>query len=490
MQLLYKLGDHLLGREEGGATCNSFTSWAIIYWAGAGAGGRRGPQAGRSSIGPGPGAVGGRGPSGAGGRRGPGAVGGRGPRGRGAAGNVSASSTYDYSYSGTASGSTDEGWYSDAWNSTEQGGGSGTSSYSDPLTLGSDGTWTGQVSSDSVSTQDYAYTYDDSGASAEGSGPTAYGGSWGANSTDDEVFTTVSNQANDWTPATTISGSGQASSFSYTWSNTGAVSAQTTNNTSWSPANNGAAYTVTTSTTNTGDPPQGGNSGPTHVSYTVGSNQSPIFEETDPGAKVLVTAGGIDFPTNANSVLATSLAPEPTVPTVPSLPGFGTPTLPVATSIMSAPATTSSLMSFAPPPAGVGAVWGTGFEAQVAGAAPSGGLVYAADAAPQTLFAAGNTAGAAGTLETMVGAGGVFGWNNVAVVVPVTRSEVLVNYGFYGVSAGNPAEGGGVSGDDDDEGESDDASAGLGGDSADFASLGSQSQGGIAPVTSAIQRIR
>ncbi len=163
------------------------------------------------------------------------------------------------------------------------------------------------------------------------------------------------------------------------------------------------------------------------------------FELPTLGTSSGLTTGGTGFPGSGST-----LGSIPAVPAIVS--NFGTPTLPGGAGVSSLlPGSPGSLAGIAPLPGAVGGLWGMGFTQQTV---------------PQTLFAAGNTAGAAAgfTSETMVGAGGVFGWNNVAVVVPVTRSGVLVNYGFTGVSAGNPAEGGGVSG-DDDEGDGDDADA-------------------------------
>ena len=75
-------------------------------------------------------------------------------------------------------------------------------------------------------------------------------------------------------------------------------------------------------------------------------------------------------------------------------------------------------------------------------------MTFSADTAPQTPLALGNTAGASAsfTSEKMRGADAVFGPDKVAVVFPVGWSSILVGYGFKGVSAGNPAAGGGVSG--------------------------------------------
>jgi hypothetical protein len=94
---------------------------------------------------------------------------------------------------------------------------------------------------------------------------------------------------------------------------------------------------------------------------------------------------------------------------------------------------TPSLVGLASWPAAVDAVWG---------------MAMTADSAAQTQFALGNLSGpgAAFTSEKMRGADAVFGSNNVAAVFPVNDSPILDYYAFNGVSAGNPAAGGGQSG--------------------------------------------
>jgi hypothetical protein len=99
--------------------------------------------------------------------------------------------------------------------------------------------------------------------------------------------------------------------------------------------------------------------------------------------------------------------------------------------------------------AAVDAVWGMGCTADAAALGFSGGNSgYSPTAASQTQFALGNVSGPAATFssEKMRGADVVFGSNNVAAVFPVNDSPILDYYAFNGVSAGNPAAGGGQSG--------------------------------------------
>ena len=62
-----------------------------------------------------------------------------------------------------------------------------------------------------------------------------------------------------------------------------------------------------------------------------------------------------------------------------------------------------------------------------------------------TAFAKGNTAGASAvmTSEAMKGADAEFGPDNVAAVVPVTDSVIVVGYAWNGVSGGSSEEDGG-----------------------------------------------
>ena len=80
-----------------------------------------------------------------------------------------------------------------------------------------------------------------------------------------------------------------------------------------------------------------------------------------------------------------------------------------------------------------------------AGATPTnvGGtwqVSYTTLTAPMTVLAIGNTAGASVvmTSEAMKGADAEFGPDKVAAVVPVTKSVILVGYGFMGVRWGAP----------------------------------------------------
>ncbi len=361
---------------------------------------------------------------------------------------------------------------------------SGTSDYSDTMTLAG-GVWTDDPSLSASTTSQSGYTSaNTSSNSYDEPGSRDNGGYSSGNVTSNAIVTTTSNYnygSNQWDSTTALSGSGQANwtggaYYNYVHTPSEDTWSQQETNSSWSPLGSGTAVSETVSSTYAGNPAPDPAYSSSSAQYSLADFSQTgglwvsgyPFELPTLGTSSGLTTGGTGFPGSGQT-----LGSIPAVPAIVS--NFGTPTLPGGAGVtLLLSATPGSLAGIAPSPVLVGAEWGMAFTPQTA---------------PQTAFAVGNTAGAAAgfTSETMVGAGGVFGGNNVAVVVPVTRAGAVVNYGDYGVSAGNPAEGGGVSGDDDDEGESDDASAGLGGDSADFASLGSQSQGGIAPVTSAIQ---
>ena len=194
---------------------------------------------------------------------------------------------------------------------------------------------------------------------------------------------------------------------------------------------------------------------------------------------------------NAPSVGLPSGAWGSGAPTLPDETMIGSPpapTLPADTAVTSLPNSTASLAGLARPPILVSAMWGMDFTA---------------DTAPQTLFAAGNTAGASATFtsEKMRGADAAMGGNIVAPVFPVTDSPLLVHYALNGVSAGNPAWGGVVSSSvSQSENAVGLAAVTSGSDtdaSANLASLGSQSlpstsgvpaydsQGNLASLTSA-----
>ncbi len=361
---------------------------------------------------------------------------------------------------------------------------SGTSNYSDTMTLAG-GVWTDDPSlSASTSSQSGYTSANTSSNSFDEPGMGDHGGYSSGNVTSNAIVTTTSNynfNSGQWSSTTALSGSGQANWTSGAYYNNVYYPSEDTwsqveTNSSWSPLGSGTAVSETVSSTYAGYPAPDPAYSSSSAQYSLADFSQTgglwvsgyPFELPTLGTSSGLTTGGTGFPGSGQT-----LGSIPAVPAIVS--NFGTPTLPGAAGVtLLLSATPDSLAGLVPSPVLVAAEWGMAFTPQTV---------------PQTAFAVGNTAGAAAgfTSETMVGAGGVFGGNNVAVVVPVTRAGAVVNYGDYGVSAGNPAEGGGVSGDDDYEGESDDASAGLGGDSADFASLGSQSQGGIAPVTSAIQ---
>ena len=362
-------------------------------------------------------------------------------------GSVSANMTDDYSYGGsgsyspvgTGTGSGTEGQTinpitssgSCDWNAS--GSGSATNSYSDALTLANGSAWTHQQSLSTSTRQEQVYGF--SGSYSYQDAQSGGGNSWSANIGDDQITTTQGGSA------PTFSGSGSASGTVSSYTSGGSQWSQTDTDSSWSPANAGAGVSESVSQTYTGNPaPDPSSYNPPPAPYSSVSNYWLTGLYSD-GTHERGKPNGL---TNYTFTSAqTGALPTPVVPDVvssvtfgaPTLPGSvgspGTPTPPVGTSITSAASSTGSLAGFVTWPGLVDAVWGMGFTPQTA---------------PQTPFALGNVSGAVSTSETMRGADAVFGGDNVAPVFPVTRSSLVVNYGFNGVSAGNPAAGGGVSG--------------------------------------------
>ncbi len=332
---------------------------------------------------------------------------------------------------------------------------SGTSDYSDSMTL-AEGVWTDDPSLSASTTSQSGYTSaNTSSSSFDEPGMGDNGGYSSGNVTSNAIVTTTSNynfNSGQWSSTTALSGSGQANWTSGAYYNNVYYPSEDTwsqveTNSSWSPLGSGTAVSETVSSTYAGYPAPDPAYSSSSAQYSLADFSQTgglwvswyPFELPTLGTSSGLTTGGTGFPGSGQT-----LGSIPAVPAIVS--NFGTPTLPGAAGVSSLlPGSPGSLAGIAPLPGAVGGLWGMGFTQQTV---------------PQTLFAAGNTAGAAAgfTSETMVGAGGAFGWNNVAVVVPVTRAGVVVNYGDYGVSAGNPAQGGGVSG-DDDEGDGDDADA-------------------------------
>ncbi len=326
---------------------------------------------------------------------------------------------------------------------------SGTSDYSDTMTLAG-GVWTDDPSLSASTTSQSGYTSaNTSSNSYDEPGSRDNGGYSSGNVTSNAIVTTTSNYnygSNQWDSTTALSGSGQANWTSGAYYNYVHIPSEDTwsqqeTNSSWSPLGSGTAVSETVSSTYAGNPAPDPAYSSSSAQYSLADFSQTgglwvsgyPFELPTLGTSSGLTTGGTGFPGSGQT-----LGSIPAVPAIVS--NFGTPTLPGGAGVSSLlPGSPGSLAGIAPLPGAVGGLWGMGFTQQTV---------------PQTLFAAGNTAGAAGfTSETMVGAGGVFGGNNVAVVVPVTRAGVVVNYGFTGVSAGNPAEGGGVSGDDEGDGE-------------------------------------
>ncbi len=182
-------------------------------------------------------------------------------------GNVTANATYNNSYSGAGSGSYSSGpedvgpgstaYANSAWSLSEHGGTSGTSTYTDALTLASGASaWSHASSFSSGSTLESACTFNASGSGGltVGNGPpysSGNSGSWSTSISDDEITNTTStydNSDGQWNPTTTFSGSGQENAYSSDADYGGYLSDrwnQTGYSNSWSPTEGGTAVSET-----------------------------------------------------------------------------------------------------------------------------------------------------------------------------------------------------------------------------------------------------
>ncbi len=313
---------------------------------------------------------------------------------------------------------------------------SGTSNYSDSMTLAG-GVWTDDPSlSASTSSQSGYTSANTSSSSFDEPGMRDNGGYSSGNVTSNAIVTTTSNYnygSNQWDSTTALSGSGQANWTGGAYYNNVYYPSEDTwsqveTNSSWSPLGSGTAVSETVSSTYAGYPAPDPAYSSSSAQYSLADFSQTgglwvsgyPFELPTLGTSSGLTTGGTGFPGSGQT-----LGSIPAVPAIVS--NFGTPTLPGAAGVtLLLSATPGSLAGIAPSPVLVGAEWGMAFTPQTE---------------PQTAFAVGNTAGAAAgfTSETMVGAGGFFGANNVAVVLPVTDASIAAYYGFYGVSAGSNA---------------------------------------------------